>query len=433
MLSRSVALNILGGVGSLAVGFVTSILLARWLGAQDRGLLGIMLTASGVALALAGLGLPMAVMYFASREDADGPGLLADSVLAALVLAAVFVPLTWVWRKPIASLLAGGHGGRVWVLAAVLVPLTLLDWTTHNQLLGRLRFGLYNVLVILSKVATLVLVVVLLGVWHLGLTAAVLATMVASLVMIGGSLPTILADGPPRPSRALFHRLVSYGTRVQAGSVLQILNYRFDIIVLGLFAPLRAVGYYFVAEFLAELVVTIANAFQSSVLPLVARQEGGPQQNETTIAAVRHHTILALAATVANAAFGPLVILFALTSDYRPALTPFFILLPSMVFLGLGTLVQGDLRGRGRPGLASVYAGIAVAVTVVLDFALIPPFGVTGAAIASVCAYVVYGIVSVRGLARVSGIPLLVLLRPTWDDVRSYRRLPAGMLRRQSA
>jgi Na+-driven multidrug efflux pump len=124
------------------------------------------------------------------------------------------------------------------------------------------------------------------------------------------------------------------------------------------------------------------------------------------------------------------VILFALSSGYRPGLVPFFILLPSMVFLGTGTVVAGDLRGRGRPGLSSVYAGVAVVATIALDFALIPPFGAVGAAIASVCAYSVYGIASLGGLARVSGIPLRALALPTRDDIALYRTVPSRLLRR---
>jgi stage V sporulation protein B len=429
MLSRSVALNILGGFASLGIGFVTTLLLANWLGAADRGLLGIMVTASGVGLSLAGLGMPMGVMYFASRRDVEPRALLGDTLLYGLLLAAVFVPAAWLARGPLSDAFASGRGGGAWILAGALVPLTFLDWTTHNQLLGKLRFGLYNVLVILSKVATLVLVVVLLGVLHFGLVAALVATAAASAVMIGGSLPVILRDGPPRFDRELFRRLVRYGTRVQIGSILQTLNYRLDLLLLGLFAPLRVVGYYFVASFLAELVVTIANAFQSSVLPLVSHYEGEDRQAETTIAALRHHTILSLLATVGNALFSPLVLYLVLDHAYRPGIVPFFILLPGMLFLGTGTVVAGDLRGRGRPGLSSAYAGVALVVTIVLDLALIPPFGAVGAAVASVCAYVVYGLVSLRGLARVSGIPLRTLAIPTAADLRLYRTLPRRLLR----
>jgi O-antigen/teichoic acid export membrane protein len=430
MLSRSVSLNVLGGFGSLAVGFVTTILLANWLGAADRGLLGVMITASSVALAVFGLGLPMAVMFFASRRDVAPRALLGTTVAYGALLTLVCVPGAWLLAGPLGRAFASGRGGMLWLLAGALVPLTFLDWTTHNQLLGKLRFGLYNALVILSKIATLVATMVLVGALGLGVGGALVAVTAASLVMVAGSLPTILADGRPHPDRALFRRLVAYGSKVQVGSLLQTLNYRLDILVLGLFAPLTAVGYYFVAEFLAELVITIASAFQSSVLPLVSHYEGAEEQRETTIAALRHHTILALLATLANAVFSPLVILFALSGGYRPALLPFFILLPSMVFAGAGTVVAGDLRGRGRPGLSSAYSAVAVGVTVILDFALIPPFGVVGAAIASVCAYVAYGVVSLRGLSRVTGIPLRELAIPTRADLALYRTVPLRLLRR---
>jgi O-antigen/teichoic acid export membrane protein len=272
---------------------------------------------------------------------------------------------------------------------------------------------------------------VLVGSLGLGVAGAMVAVMGASAVMIFGSLPAILADGFPRPDRALFRTLVSYGSKVQAGTLLQFVNYRLDVLILGLFVPLAEVGYYFVASVLAELVVTVANAFQSSVLPLVSHYEGREEQSETTTAAVRHHTILALLATAANAVFSPLVILFVLSSGYRPALVPFFIVLPSMVFLGTAMVVAGDLRGRDRPGVTSIYAAIAVAVTIALDFALIPPFGVVGAAVASVVSYTVYGLVSLRGLVRATGIPLRELVVPTRADLALYRSLPLRLRQRR--
>ena len=58
-------------------------------------------------------------------------------------------------------------------------------------------------------------------------------------------------------------------------------------------------------------------------------------------------------------------------------------------------------RARGRPGTSSILAarvqGIA---TVALDLVLIPPYGAVGAAIASLLAYTVYGLVSLWVLGR---------------------------------
>jgi O-antigen/teichoic acid export membrane protein len=420
MLGRSVTLNIIGGFGSLAIGFASNIVLARWLGPSDRGLLAVMLTMSTVGLGIVGLGLPMAVMYFASLRESRAGVILGDCLAFAVVITVVLLPLVWAFHHPIARVLSKGHGGLAWVLAGALVPITFLDWTTHNQLIGKLRFGLYNALVIVSKLVTLVLVAMLVAVLGLGVTGGLLATAGASAVMIFGSLPTLLREGRPSIDVSFFRRMVGYGSRVQLGTLFQMLNYRLDTVILQAFVSLRSVGYYAVAQILAELVTTIASAFQTSVLPLVARAEGLESQAETTAASIRHHGILAVFGTIANAAFGTIVILWFYGPAFHKAIVPMLILLPGMWFIGTGAVITGDLRGRGRPGLSSTLAGLTVVVTVALDLALIPPFGVNGAAIASDISYAVFGIISLVAMRRVTGLSIRSLVVPTRADLLVY-------------
>jgi Na+-driven multidrug efflux pump len=51
---------------------------------------------------------------------------------------------------------------------------------------------------------------------------------------------------------------------------------------------------------------------------------------------------------------------------------------------------------------------------------LIPPFGVIGAAVASLIAYTVQGVLSLAVLSRVSGLPVRTLVVPDRDDLRAY-------------
>jgi Na+-driven multidrug efflux pump len=117
-------------------------------------------------------------------------------------------------------------------------------------------------------------------------------------------------------------------------------------------------------------------------------------------------------------------------STFQPALVPLLVLLPGMWFMGTGSLVVGDLRGRGRPGLASAVKGGAALVTVGLDLALIPAFGVIGAAVASSLAYAAFGIGSLVVLSRIAGVPVRRLTVPTRDDLGLYRRAGGALLKR---
>jgi O-antigen/teichoic acid export membrane protein len=421
LLARSVALNVVGQAATLVIGFGASVALARTLGPSDRGLLGVMLALSSLALVVVGAGMPLAVAYHSSRKDARPPALLGNGLVYAAILAAVLVPAAWLARDPIADALSSGRGGTAWVLAAALVPITFLDWTTNNQLVGALRFARYNALIVASKLVYLAGIVVLLGVLDLGVAAAMIAAGIGSLVVIVGAMREILPLGRPVFDPPLLRRLFRYGVRVQVGTLFQSANARLDVLVLGLYRPLGDVGQYVIAQTIAELVMTLALAFRTSILPLVSHYEGDERQRATTVASTRHYGILAGAAMVANAGFGSLVILVGYGAVFEPAIAPMLVLLPGVWFLGLGLVIAGDLGGRGRPGLSSLLGGVAAAFTVGLDFLLIPSMGMMGAALASLVAYSVFGVASLVALSRVSGIPVPTLIVPARSDFGAYR------------
>lgn len=432
LLARSLTLNVGGRVLSLVTGFTTSVLLARLLGPADRGLLALMLSASTVALAVTAIGQPLAVTYFASRKDADSPAIIGNVFVQAAVLSIVLLPLTALFKTQIADAVGEGHGGTTWVLAAALVPITFLDWTTSNQLLGMLRFGFYNGLKFLAGIGYAIAIVLLLAVAHLGVAGGLIATALASVITVLGCVRPILGRARPKVDRTLMARMLRYGSRVQVGVIFQMVNYRLDVIIMQFFRPLTEVGYYVAAQTVAEFVITIATAFQSSLLPLVSHFEGDARQDQVTADSLRHHGILAGAAVLANAVVGTAIIYFAYGPKYHPAVLPMLVLLPGVWFLGMGLVIQSDLGGRGRPGLSSKLAALAAGVTVVLDLALIPPLGVMGGAIASVCAYTTFGIASLIALHRVSSISFRELVVPKRADFLLYWTFARRAVRRVS-
>jgi stage V sporulation protein B len=430
LLARFVTINVLGTAGSLLIGFVASILLARLLGPSGRGLLALMLSVSQIVVVLTAIGLPTAVTYFASLPDSDPPAILGNCLAHAGVLSALLIPLTAIFHKQIADALGHGDGGRTWILVAALVPLTFLDWTTNSQLQGTLRFARLNLVTILARLVYAFGVVVLVGFVDLGVAGGVIATVAGALVMILASLKPILDRGRPRVDHKLMRRMFSYGSRAQVGAVLQLANGRLDVVIMQIYRPLSQVGYYVVAQTVAELVLLLAQEFRWTSMVLVTKYEGDVKQAATTADSVRHFASLGALTAIANAAFGSLLILVAYGPKFHPAIVPMLILLPGVWFLGLGIVIQGDLSGRGRPGLASALAGLAAVVTVVLDFTLIPPFGVIGASIASVFAYATLGVSSLVALTRISGIPTRELVVPTKEDLLGYRRIVVRFVKR---
>lgn len=426
MLGRSILANVAGQASVLVLGFASAIALARWLGPSDRGLLALIAYTNELTVAVAAVGCTYAVAYFVSRPDADRGAVLGNSLLLGSLLGAAFIPLFAIFGATIARLLSRGHGAHAWRLVGLLIVFTFLDWSLHNQLFGKLQFGLLNALIALSRVASLLAVVVFIGAAGWGVVGGILATMAAALVLILGSLWSI-RDLTPHIDFRLFRKMISYGARVSPGWLFQIVNYRVDVFILQAFVPLARVGEYVIAVLVAELALTIGSAVQTSVMTLVARYEGQQLQGETITRSVRHAVLLTTVSVAVLVLAGSRLITVAFGSDFATAIRPMHILLPGMLFLGVGAVVTGNLRGLGQPGMSSVLAGLTVVVTLPLDLALIPRYGVAGAAVASSIAYAVYGSTSLVVLSRITRTPLGVLSIPQRADIAVYGRVARAL------
>ena len=423
VLARSVIMNFGGQTGSLALGFIGSILLARWLGPSDRGLLAIMITVMTAVFSVAGMGLHAATAHFVARDRDRAGEILGNGLVFTAALTLVAIPIFWFFRDSIADLVARGEGGRAWGIVGLLISLTFLQWLLTNFLQGELRFGLANALAIGSRAIYLAAVAIFFALVTPSVGAALLATGIGALAFVLAALASVLRRHIAGFSASLLAQMLGFGSRRIVGELFHFINLRLDLVVLGLFRPLREVGIYAVAQLIAELVLVVAHSFRFSVLPLVSSQEGEAAQEDTTSNALRFHGLLALVALLANAVFGTLVILIGFGSDFHGAIVPMLILLPGMWFLGTGMVATADLAGRGRPGLGSLLAGASGLVTVALDVALIPSLGVPGAALASVLAYCLFGVGSLVAVSRVSGLALRELVVPTRGDWRRIREL----------
>jgi O-antigen/teichoic acid export membrane protein len=383
--------------------------------------------ASELTVAVGTAGFTYAVAYYSSRREADRGAILGNSLLIAGVLALVCIPGFVLSANKLASTLSHGEDAEAWSLVGIVVVATFLDWCIHNQLIGKLQFGRLNVLLVAAQLTSLCAIVVFIHVAGWGVIGGLLAGVSSSVVMIAGSLAVV---GRLRPSvdLGLMRRLFAYGSRVSVGWVFQLINYRADVFVLQAFVPLKDVGIYVVAVLVAELALTAGGALSTSVGALVANYEGEQRQSETIAGSMRHGVILTAATVGGLAVVGGFAIRIAFGSAFTAAITPMYILLPGVFFLGCGSIVAGNLRGFGRPGVSSLMAAGAVAVTLAFDFALIPSHGIDGAALASTIAYIAYGVAGFIALSRVTKIPLRSLAVPTRRDLVPYLKAVTGIV-----
>jgi len=393
-------------VATLAVGYAASVITARVLGPEDRGLLAVLQTDAIVATQVLAFGIHEAVLYYGSRRPRLRPKLLGIVLVQTLVLALVAFAGVILFGEPLAHAQGGSFSLGIWLLAASLVPLGFLEYSALHLVQAELNFALTNRTTVMARFVVLLATILLVVRLGLGVTGALIALISFEVVQIAVYVPVAARHGLGFSMRVL-RTVASYGTRIQLGALFRLASGRFDLILLSFFATHTTVGYYAIAQVVSELVLLLPRALGTVLLPAVASNRRADELSDTS---VRLNGTLSLLALLAVAAGGPLLIVLGYGPAYDPALVPFLVLLPGIWFLSTGNLVANVLAAHGRPGTGSLLAALQAGLTIGLDLALIPPFGAVGAALASTLAYTVFGLASLVVLGRRSHLSPVRLL-----------------------
>ena len=399
----------------LGIGYLASIMLARFLGADGRGLVAVILTGASVLAGILGIGTQEAATYYASRRARRRGVVLGNGLAHAGVLLVFSLAVAFVGMGELQQRVAPAYDARIWLLAALLVPTFYLDVLVSNLLSAQSAFALRNRLSIGGRITTAVATLAIVGWLGWGVAGALIATAPTLLVPAFGGLRLLARNGIAF-SRHVHAASLRYGARIQVGAMLKVLNARFDVLVLAAFVPLSTVGAYAIAQIVAELVLLFPNSMGYVLRAQVAK--GAARDDSFSGAALRLNGTLVAICVLGVFIVGPPMILYGFGPGFDAALVPFLILLPGMWFLAAGGLVENALAGRGRPGLSSILAGGEVVITIALDLLLIPSHGAIGAAIASVCAYTFYGAASIVTVAILDGVPARSLLFANRDELR---------------
>lgn len=403
---------------SLALTFLTYVVIARALGPDGRGAVAVLQTTAVIMVSVLGLGVPWALYYYAGKSREPQPALLGISVVHAVALTVVSAAL---------ALVAGEAYGRaqdlpgdlaLYLLAALLVPVAYLEIAHVDMLRAQRRQRLANAIVVAGRGAGLGLALVLLVGLDRGVNSAIVALIAASAVQVLAALPTLARHGIAL-SREVAARVRRYGARVQGASVSRLLARRFDVLVLSLFASPAVVGHYAVAQSLAELTLLVPQALGLALSPLII---GGEADGRVTHRLIRINGAAGLAFALVLAISAPWTVALAFGDAFDPAVVPLLILLPGAWLFACGDLVSHVLAARGRPGTASLLSALQAALTIALDFALVPAYGIEGAAIASTISYSVYGLASLAVIARHDGVAPSRLLIASPDELRDGLR-----------
>ena len=178
-------------------------------------------------------------------------------------------------------------------------------------------------------------------------------------------------------------------------------------------------GIYAVAVGVTESVWFIANAVAVVLLPHLTSAHKDEAAAFAPVAC-RNTIFLSLIAAVGLGIVSwPLVPIF-FGEDFSHSVVAIWWLLPGTVALAGTKILASYFFSQGKPLINSYITVASLAVTLACDFALIPVFGVPGAAAASSIAYSASLVLSLLVYQRLSGQPLWEAVFIKGSDLRLY-------------
>ena len=398
-LSKDSAIYGLGDVGVSVVNFLLLPLYVTYLTDRDYGILGLLGAVEVITKIAARWGLDGSFMrFFYDCETTRDRQRLASTILGFLLItngvlfAASMVAAPW-----LASLILH-DAGQTLALRLVLANTFVMAFTflPFHVLRIEKRAVEFSVLTLARSVSTVLLRLVLIVGFGYGVLGVVLADIAVTMVLIAVLARHFAPLMRPMFSRELLGDTLAFGLpRLPHAAAQQVIAVG-DKLILQMFRPLQDVGMYAMGVSFGLTLKLFLSAFEYAWAPFyyaTAREPGAPAVFRT-VTTYGIATLVLLAAALA-----------ATARDLLDLMTRglFVEAAPVVAWTAVGVLFQGvylltsiGLNLTKRTIYYPVATMSAAAVNVALHFALIPRFGLLGAAWANAAAYAVQAALAFR-------------------------------------
>jgi O-antigen/teichoic acid export membrane protein len=385
----------LGNVAVQAVGLLTLPVFGRVFSEAEYGVLELATVTLAALVIIADAGLASAAQRswfdYTDEHHLERRVVMSTAIVVSLAASGTIGAVLVLAREPVSEwLFAGQQYTTVVVLVAAALPLTILAQLLRE--LMRLRFRAWSYMISASLGAA---ITGFLGVGAVLFLDAGLDGVLWGIVIGAGAAAlygsvVVRADLGARVSSGELRTMLAYGLPlVPAALAVWALTF-IDRIMLGRLSDLAEVGEYAVANRVAMPLLFAVAAFVTAFSPFIlAAHSEDPDREKQIRARVLIYLTAGLVLMALALGLFAREIVEIMAPQFDDAYRATGLVAAGLVAFGLSTVLMTGLAITRRTGHVAVAATVAAAVNIGLNFLLIPPWGMIGAAAASLIAYAV--------------------------------------------
>jgi O-antigen/teichoic acid export membrane protein len=382
----------LSGVAIQAVGVITLPIYGRLFTPTQFGLLELATVLSAVVITLVDAGFASAAQRsfydYTDEELEPRRSVLFTAITFTSVLAGIATVGLLLARNSVSNWLFGGHGRGLVIAVALSLP--LINWANFFREAMRLRFRAWHY-VASSALASVVAAgagVASVVVFDQGVSGVFIGLIVGNALAAAYGAAIVWSDVAGAFSRPELRKMLAYGLPLVPAALALWALALVDRIMLSKLGSLQDVGQYAVANRIANVLLLAVTGFVLAFGPYVFSIYARDRELEKQ---VRGKTLTYLIICLSTAAlaltlFGQEIVTIV-APDFDDAYKAVGLLTFSVVAFGVSTVVMAGISIVRRTKVLAVLALVAAALNIGLNFVLIPPFGMVGAAVATAAAY----------------------------------------------
>lgn len=403
-LLKDISIYTIGDILTKGIAFFGIIFYSHFITQHDMGIYGYILVVIGFINTFLMLGLDNAyARYFFEYKNARERSTLTTTIIFFLIFWSVFVVSisSFFVGDIVFVLLKTYEYNGVFLVAIAGIPLRIISSVLNQALRNQFKTQQFVIFNFFSTLLTIIFALILLFL-KFGLISIFIALIASDIIVLPFKFFAIRNLLSFRINIGILRKLLSFGIPFLPSSIAYWIYSSSDRIMLERMSALEDLGVYTVAVSLSSVMAIVCNSIAQAWSPHAIQiyEEDQYAAKKFYVKFLNLLLFLFLFVMFFACIFGKDFIMIAFPYDYEKAFYPFLILMTSLGFQ-VTTQVTAIGISLSKKTMYFLYVSFFVAfVNVFLNFALIPYYGVYGAAFATAISYLlltlIYAMISQR-------------------------------------
>lgn len=392
----------------LLVSLISSIFLTRFMGPQIKGEYAYLINVVSLATVILNFGI------YQSYPTLKNQGIknLQDKYISLFIFQFIILISVFI------SILLLFNISQVYSWGLILIPIMLL--TNQMSFLFIVDdIKRRNIAIVLGSFSYLLATIILYYFFQSSLYPVILILIFKELI----TLLILLINYKIKINiyslnKKLIKKIFSFGLFAAASQLLLVLNYKIDIFILKPFVPLTELGYYSLGAGMAALAWIIPDIFKETLLSRISKKN---YIAETTIS-LRLSLTISYIILLVILFFGKDLIVLLYGDSFTPAYKVTVYLFVGIIGMIFYKIIGNVFLVRGDKKMVLYTLLVGSVMNILLNYILIPRFGIIGAAVASLISYSTCGFYLLFSYCKLFTVKLQDVLLVNFNDVNLVKK-----------